>query len=305
MKKLLLIIACLILFFVSSCGNSTISESDNNNLDLTKLYEENYHIIEKYFYYNKVCNNKCYIVDQNHELYTGVVKALDEMTNEDYDYESFCLLSFNSSIQQFLNCLMIEMYNEEDAIRLINDRKYPYSSMSFRKNNIVFIDDFYSYIILGDYIKDNNFIYTKDESMLLNINFPEHSLTNVKGEKICASAFVGNITLNKIELSNNIRTIGRTAFLYNINLKTVVLKEGIEVIQSEAFKNCFSLVYTILPKGIQHIGAQAFTEGIVYTFEKEKPIGWSNDWIVGNAKVFWADEWYFLEDGTPVSKKSS
>ena len=71
-------------------------------------------------------------------------------------------------------------------------------------------------------------------------------------------AFYGMQKLTKIELDENIKTIGKCAFAFCPKLAEVKVSGGLEEIRSSAFEGCNNLVALEFPESTAKIGARAF-----------------------------------------------
>lgn len=69
---------------------------------------------------------------------------------------------------------------------------------------------------------------------------------------------------------------------------------GCQINSNETFK------YTIIPLSVKYIGSKAFKKGNIYCEHESKPDAWDNEFITGTAKVYWAGEWEYNEEGVPV-----
>ena len=119
-------------------------------------------------------------------------------------------------------------------------------------------------------------------------------------EKIGASSCRKMENLEYFEANSKLKTIGNRALSENTKLKTVILNEGLEYIGDWAFDECPSLEYVVIPKSVIDIGYLAFTSGILYIEAESKPGKWDKFFYGGTAKVYWAGEWEYNEEGIPV-----
>lgn len=67
-----------------------------------------------------------------------------------------------------------------------------------------------------------------------------------------------NKNIEKVNLPDNVTTIGDYAFYYLMKLKTINLSDSLTSIGVWGFKNCMALELSELPKNLVSIGAQAF-----------------------------------------------
>ena len=67
-----------------------------------------------------------------------------------------------------------------------------------------------------------------------------------------------NNAIKKIEIGNNVTSIGQHAFYYCTSLTSVTIPERVTSISNNAFINCYSLSSITIPKGVTSIGSSAF-----------------------------------------------
>ena len=70
--------------------------------------------------------------------------------------------------------------------------------------------------------------------------------------------FSGCENLTKVNISNNVVSIGATVFEDCISLEEIVLPESLSHIGEEAFLNCSSLKTIVIPENVLTIEASAF-----------------------------------------------
>ena len=119
-------------------------------------------------------------------------------------------------------------------------------------------------------------------------------------EKIGSLGICGSESLECFESNSKLKSIGYKAFSENPKLKTVILNAGLEYIDDKTFDECPSLEYVVIPASVIDIGYRAFSSGNIYIEVESKPEKWDNSFYGGTAKVFWAGEWEYNENGIPV-----
>lgn len=118
------------------------------------------------------------------------------------------------------------------------------------------------------YKKNNTAEIIKFNNKSSNISLP-NSIT-IKGQdylvtSIANKAFYNSNKLKNINISDNIKTIGRNAFDGCINLKTINLNK-VETIKSYAFKDCYNLANIEITKSIETIEPFAFNNAGLISF---------------------------------------
>lgn len=70
-----------------------------------------------------------------------------------------------------------------------------------------------------------------------------------------------------VVIPGSIKVIGECAFVDNLTLKSVVISEGVTEIESSAFDGCKNLKSVVIPKTVKVIGAGAFTRCALESLE--------------------------------------
>ena len=83
--------------------------------------------------------------------------------------------------------------------------------------------------------------------------------------------------------------------------KHIKLSNTLETIHVGAFY-MFNLEYVVIPKSVTFIGMEAFSSGNIFCEVKSKPSGWDDRFAFYKAKVYYADEWEYDENGVPQIK---
>ena len=106
------------------------------------------------------------------------------------------------------------------------------------------------------------------KSVYLPYSYAEADVpAEIKGYKITAigeKAYAGNLTVETINIGENIKSIGAKAFMSCYELKEVVLNEKITAIPDDCFFSCPKLETVVLPSTVKTIGEDAFYGCIAY-----------------------------------------
>lgn len=89
----------------------------------------------------------------------------------------------------------------------------------------------------------------------------EITLNTLEGRKVLAvkeAAFSNNKTLEKLTVSDAVKTIEKNAFSYCSALKTLILNEGLQEIESGAFSNT-GVESVSIPNSVQSVGGYTFS----------------------------------------------
>ncbi len=122
---------------------------------------------------------------------------------------------------------------------------------------------------------------------LTNITIPKGVMSI--GER----AFSGCDNLTDITIAEGVTSIGDNAFRDCDNLTDIAIPNSVTSIGDYAFYACRSLTDITIPEGVISIGSNVFgsvkTPLIIYCEAKEKPVGWSENWIRADSdiKVHW------------------
>ncbi len=112
-----------------------------------------------------------------------------------------------------------------------------------------------------NYTAQNGILYSKDMSSLVaypsglsQTGFLVPEMVKTIGD----SAFIGNNTLQEINLGAGTETIAEKAFFNCKTLKSVSFGPAVKSIDDHAFYGCAALTKVVLPEGLQKIGESAF-----------------------------------------------
>ncbi|MBQ7387069.1 MAG: leucine-rich repeat protein [Clostridia bacterium] len=90
-----------------------------------------------------------------------------------------------------------------------------------------------------------------------------------------------------IPVPSSITQICARAFFGCSSLERVVLPSEIKTVRADAFANCKSLSEVVIPKTLTHIEPSAFTSPdtvfLIMMPESEKPLGWENGWCASDS----------------------
>lgn len=128
----------------------------------------------------------------------------------------------------------------------------------------------------------------------------EGELTLPNEIKALTGSVFTNLAIKKIVCGSGLQRIGMLTFSKHKTLEDISLNDGLKEIGAKAFQGCKNLKQIVIPTSVQMIGLEAFTDTIVYCEAESKPDGWADDFAVGNAKVYYANEWHYDDAGNPV-----
>ncbi|HPV55354.1 MAG TPA: leucine-rich repeat domain-containing protein, partial [Bacilli bacterium] len=87
------------------------------------------------------------------------------------------------------------------------------------------------------------------------------------------------------------------------NLEDFVIPKSVTRIGNSAFYNCNKLKNIIIPSNVTVIEKDAFelkNENPIFSETPNELVGWVFGWKSPNVKVYWAGEWHYDQDGTPI-----
>lgn len=113
------------------------------------------------------------------------------------------------------------------------------------------------------------------------------------------SSFTNCSQLVEVNLKEGVEELGSYSFGGCTSLRQIKIPSSVKKIYRGAFYNCYLLESVIVPKEVLELGSEVFSHGSIYCEAKVKPRGWENDFAVKEAKVYWADEWEYDENGNP------
>lgn len=112
----------------------------------------------------------------------------------------------------------------------------------------------------SDYASIDGIIYNKKTKTLCKCIFEDKADVIIPDwvEYIAEGAFARrNIT--SVEIPGSVKVIGREAFILNMNLSKVKMSEGVREIGAESFSRCYQLKEIDIPGSVHSIGKSAFS----------------------------------------------
>ncbi len=106
-------------------------------------------------------------------------------------------------------------------------------------------------------------------------------------------------TVSKVDL-NKVKYIEVFAF-WGERISEVAFGSSTLSIGACAFIDCANLKTVVIPENVKFIGYGSFSSGTIYVEGyKQKPDAWSEQFAAGDAKVYWAGEWHYDDNGNPT-----
>lgn len=248
---------------------------------------------------------------------------------DDYEFRNIIIAEFSYNNEGY-QPEVIECLNEEDAKNLSEDLSKGMYEFYYREN-IVYNSTRFSVVFMEGMISNiiNGFVYSKDTEILIGKNrdliceklelpetietVGEYALYFIKNtrnivcnenlKKITKNGMAGMKSLKEVVLNEGLTTLGPLCFNYCLNLKKINIPSTLEKIYPYAFYDCNNLKYVVIPEGVEYIGEKAFNKTTLYCEVESKPEDWAEDFICEGAKVYWAGEWEYDEDGIPTPLK--
>ena len=294
----------LILPFVGGCvGKSDLYYLVEQNMEIFTNYYYNHHRV----YDDAIGGNPItgkFKIPLNDKRYFEYVWAL-WLTNKQYTY---------------LNDIVIaECENKEKAIEYKNFLNNKINGLYVQEDNLVYCDAGPAYLLkYGEPLEKDGYLYyeldngdtllfgdicncsSEQKGTNTTTTIPEW-VDIIGGSMYVAAYSVHNPNADTLIIPKNVKEIKPSAFGCT-QYKKIVLSEGLEKIRTMAFDGLVNLEYTIIPKSVRFIGDHAFNYGNIFCEVYQKPIGWSSVFATDQAKVYYADEWYYDENGVPQIK---
>ena len=309
----------LVLALLTSCS-SCIKSNDTSyfvyehqiNDTLNNLYHKN-----QYLFYEDFNNHCVYnkIVFAMPETYKKVVNFSDERF-----YNFLCCFSMINLEKKIRDIIIAECNDEEQAIdyqKFLNDS---YVTKEYSRNGkFVYLESFIAYLVLyGKPLEKEGFLYYElenGESLLFGdscvckkqpntketLEIPEWVTIVGAGAPLVYPYRVHNPSAKTLIIPDGIKEIKQMAFSYSI-YENVILPSSLETINSYAFDYNEKLKYVVIPKNVKYIGERVFSNGKIFCEAKRKPDGWNDNFAVNYAKVYYANEWKYDENGVPQIK---
>lgn len=294
----------LILPFIGGCVGKS---------ELTELYEKNKGLINKY-YFNYHCPYKKASIGAPWKA-----KILTNFIDKRYFEYSNALWYINEEEVLFNDLIFAECKNKEKAIEYKNFLNNKINGLYVLEDNLVYCDASPMYLIkYGEPLEKDGYLYyeldngdtllfgdicncsSEQKGTNTTTTIPEW-VDIIGGAMYVAFYSVHNPNADTLIIPKNVKELKPMAFMCT-QYKKIVLSEGLEKIRTRAFDGLVNLEYTIIPKSVRFIGDYAFNYGNIFCDVYQKPIGWSSVFATDQAKVYYADEWYYDENGVPQIK---
>lgn len=227
---------------------------------------------------------------------------IDEISESDYIwwYENYGEGVTRSILVEYSNGLLLWYAIEYETIEQAENtfKKLNSNSIYLYKNCL-----FAEAPGIMEYIYDATILggckYVNEEKILISAyTYKKLSLLS-SVERIETCALMNLYYLEYVVCNENLKYIGGAALAGTVNLKKIQLNSKLEYIGSEAFYNS-GLEYIVIPKSVKEIGNETFNKCNVFCEVESKPSGWADDFITGDAKVYYKGEWEYNEEGIPV-----
>jgi hypothetical protein len=109
-------------------------------------------------------------------------------------------------------------------------------------------------------------------------------------------------SLEEIMIPGNVVTLGASAFARNRLLKKVIIEPGVKEIGYKAFGECASLETLVIPQSVRSVDDNICSkcpQVEIYCEHHQKPSLWSDDFSLGDKKVYWKKDWEYI-NGVPT-----
>ena len=324
MKKYLkLILVIVLMVTLSSCREASHRKLFN------QLYNENFDTAEEYASEEILKGKFSYYTYELSEISEGC--EFDFLLNDKAIYKNegidrVIIKSLEVDGEITYGISVIEFKTVEEAEQMMAKKDLETIDFVRYENLVYYIDTFGFIFIYGNSVEKGQFYCSNDnlviylynayyqEEIVVTtndvkyiINYALHMNSTIKMlmcgenlEKIGVGACKKMESLECFKANSQLKSIGYKAFSENPKLKTVILNAGLEYIDDKAFDECPSLEYVVIPASVIDIGYRAFSSGNIYIEVESKPEKWDKSFYGGTAKVFWAGEWEYNENGTPV-----
>ena len=305
MKKMLIILLTTILLTGCFRKKEELGELFHKNIDIVYEYYGNNHSVYDNSWYGQI---------------DFIKQHISKYVNNDNYYNFHCALYYESSPYGFCDLQVAHCNNEEQAIELQSFLNKQYGGLAYSiKDNFVYMETQISYLILyGAPLEKDGYLYFELEngdillySDVCNCAIEEKDdvtqtiipnwVDIIGGTTHIAWSEYHKPTSKELIISEGVKEIKLSAFRY-AKFEKVIFPSTIKSINSYAFDCCKNLNKVIIPINVEYIGYHAFTNGIVYCEAKRKPDAWDNNFVSEQAKVYWAEEWEYDENGEPRVK---
>lgn len=291
MKKIFLLVICLMVSVVcTSCKNEKSDfVEENNKSKLTELRELNGEKTEgvyKYFF------------NTEYEW-----KFVDGKTG------SLGNVKFKYGIFYGQDCIGLELDTEEEARKVAE--YYNGISHSFcYKGKFAFPARLSSFVFFynEDEIQGNReegyWIEENGEKTLLIVG-QNHPVVNgvitIDGyERISYLALAGTFKNNfkKLIIGDSVKVLYYGAITGKM-FDEIVFSKNLKEIHGGITSENNTTFKTIIPITVEFVGKYSFAGGNIYCEQQSKPKNWDSEFCIKKAKVYWAGEWEYDENGEP------
>lgn len=278
MKKMLTFIC---LFFILVC--SSCSKVDYVTID--QMYQN---VDEEYLEYVT-------------SIYGGCEIKL--ISRKDMDYYYYKYLSSWIGGNNFTKCLVLVGPNDCQDIPLVFETSLYVKDLKigdFILHGRNFISDYYfTYMLLDDYNVVDSIGLSNNNKYLVSVS--ELEILNVPSgvEEIKTLVCCNNNEITQLICSNDVKLIGDGSFADCYNLKSITLNKGLKEIGHRAFYNAVNLEYVVIPSSVNEIEANAFNYGNIF-LEGDVKEGFDKDFAIGDAKVYYKNQWEYNSEGIPT-----
>lgn len=210
----------------------------------------------------------CYEINQNGQ---GVVYVSKSTSDVQYvklpssvTYEGKTYLVTEIANESFANCTNLISIALPEHLESIGDKAF-YGCSSLESitipNSVTYIGD------MAFYLCENlsSLIIEDDTDAVLSLDYsafdncPLKTITLGRNLYYEDSPFVMNYSLESVQVTSSVTSLGESLFRYCKNLSSVSLPESLTQIGESAFEGCASLKTIQLPNSVQKIGDYAFS----------------------------------------------
>ena len=288
MRKVNLIFLVLIIFGLSACEAKTEIPEE---LTLEYFLEKNGGKVEEVieFFYGRT--------GEKWEIIAGI------------DYIHPGGLIFERAIYYGDNCIGFEMESEQAAKNAVKEQLKISNSLHY-KGKFVFPARLYNFVFFYDEDeikgnrKDGYWIEENCEKTLLlvGINHPvEDGVIIIDGyQRISELALAGvkELHFKNVIIGEDVKILYAGA-ITGKRYDKIEFVGDIEEIHGSLIAVGSHTFYTVIPNSVKYLGKYAFGRGNIYCEQPSKPENWDSKFVFGNAKVYWAGEWEYDENGIP------
>ena len=326
-KTLTLLLLSMLIMPLSSCeeksNNELTSEIDSSSKEeieskdkLEILYNKNKDVLDEYYFKYHSAYNKSLFSGPNYakkfmkQYFVGIDDRI-------YDFQS-AFFGFATPYGHF-DMLIANCKTEEQAIEYQSFLNNHYADRFYTRNGtLVYQECQIPYLILyGKPLEKDGYLYYELENgetiLFGDVCNCESGIRNQdKVTKIPDWVdIIGgapteglwddhNPNAELLIIPDSVKEIKSFAFSVS-PYKHIILPNNLEAIHACAFY-MFNLEYVVIPKSVTFIGMEAFSSGNIFCEAKSKPSGWDDRFAFYKAKVYYADEWEYDENGVPQIK---